>query len=78
MLPSEMALLAHGWPRKVMVPAAAAGQDAAAAAAAAAAAQAGVATASTEDAQLIEEEYFLPGELSSKSRLCPLTSTVPV
>jgi hypothetical protein len=60
MLPSEMALLAHGWPRKVMVPAAAASQDAAAAAAAAYTGS-GVATASTEDAQLIEEEYYLPG-----------------
>ncbi|WIA19969.1 hypothetical protein OEZ85_005847 [Tetradesmus obliquus] len=59
MLPSEMALLAHGWPRKVKVPAA--GQDAAAAAAAVGQAGGGVATASTEDAQLIEEEYFLPG-----------------
>jgi hypothetical protein len=56
-----MALLAHGWPRKVMVPAAAASQDAAAAAAVAQAGS-GVATASTEDAaQLIEEEYYLPG-----------------
>jgi hypothetical protein len=61
MLPSEMALLAHGWPRKVMVPAAAASQDAAAAAAAAAQAGNGVATADTGDAQLIEEEYYLPG-----------------
>jgi hypothetical protein len=49
MLPSEMALLAHGWPRKVssQPSAAAAVQEAA--------------IAEDRDAQLIEEEYYLPG-----------------
>eukprot|EP00775_Hariotina_reticulata_P007193 gene7193-7407_t len=49
MLPSEMALLAHGWPRKLFhQPAPAAAVQ-----------EAG--TADSRDAQLIEEEYYLPG-----------------
>lgn len=50
MLPSEMALLAHGWPRKTQ-------QDAATAAVAAVAAR----DIGGDDAQMVEEEYYLPG-----------------
>lgn len=52
MLPSEMALLAHGWPRKV------------AAAVEGAAGGGGGAVASRDGgdgSELIEEEYYLPG-----------------
>lgn len=63
MLPSEMALLAHGWPRKAQ-------QDAAAAAVNAVAAR----DIGGEDAQIVEEEYYLPGALySSIDSLCCTT-----
>lgn len=50
MLPSEMALLAHGWPRKVQQNGTKPGTTA-------------VTTRDIEgdDAQIVEEEYYLPG-----------------
>lgn len=58
MLPSEMALLAHGWPRKV-----ADNPEGAAAAAAAGGLVVSMSSVGSadEEGQLIEEQYYLPG-----------------
>lgn len=59
MLPSEMALLAHGWPRRV-----ADNPEGAAAAAAAGGQLVSLSSLGSqdEDGQIIEEQYYLPGE----------------
>jgi hypothetical protein len=59
MLPSEMALLAHGWPRKV-----ADNPEGAAAAAAAGGTVVSISSIGSQDeeGQIIEERYYLPGE----------------
>lgn len=61
MLPSEMALLAHGWPRRVSD-----NPEGAAAAAAAGGMLVSTSLASAgsqdEEGALIEEQYYLPGE----------------
>jgi hypothetical protein len=59
MLPSEMALLAHGWPRKV-----ADNPQGAAAAAAAGGTVVSISSLGSQDeeGQIIEEQYYLPGE----------------
>lgn len=58
MLPSEMALLAHGWPRKV-----ADNPEGAAAAAAAGGSLVSLSSVGSQDeeGQLIEDQYYLPG-----------------
>lgn len=60
MLPSEMALLAHGWPRKV-----ADNPEGAAAAAAAGGSLVSLSSVGSQDeeGQLIEEQYYLPGRV---------------
>lgn len=64
MLPSEMALLAHGWPRKV-----ADNPEGAAAAAAAGGTVVSISSLGSQDeeGQIIEEQYYLPGELLGNS-----------
>lgn len=59
MLPSEMALLAHGWPRKV-----ADNPDGAAAAAAAGGTVVSLSSFNSQDEEgsIMEEQYYLPGE----------------
>jgi hypothetical protein len=69
MLPSEMALLAHGWPRKV-----ADNPEGAAAAAAAGGSRVSLSSVGSQDeeGQLIEEQYYLPGKFlfSLRNAVC--------